>query len=837
VPGISEVIDGDVVVLSWDPGDRRLGYVPVRSGKGGMIVSREVPAEFVDSLSAELSGLSLPRTAYLVVSGGEIQIDASGGYGVVLCSVEMSGSPADRHFKLRPGGSRAVVATPAAASLGIENPDFAAAARNLSYLYAEPLTPPGCWLCDTDDGIDAWLARQQEKRTEKEHETATKIARRLAAEKADTSFVNPYTFVPFPGEISRDEPAGHARMGKRNLSGTFTVVWEFTSPFQAPEGASGTSVLTLPGSSVKGAVRSVHESLAGGCLRVFDDEFIPSYRDTPSVRPDTWKLAVVGETTRDGQPLVVQLCDDVVWVPLAKLRAACGGSLMTGSRVTLGEGGNPPTVTRLDRKELADTAAVTRGGGWVVLVTEPGTRSKKTGAYFLACGRLGLRTAEVTESAWRAFRLAVAGTDDKSPARRTDAKINVQEPRPFRPVTFDHQPVGRRRVVTGLLWPEDVIWVNTADAGGMIAVTGLSLAAVWRHPGWEADPARRGNPEKWAAGGRVPGHMRACDDPESLCLSCRIFGSTDAQARGGANRSEQRSYAGHVRFGDACSGQPVVLEKVKRAPMGAPRPGAGQFYLAYDDVSPAKDRTEKPTREWGSKPDSDERRQLRGRKFYWHADPARQSPPRHIARDHQAAERESKKKPRLIAERWIAAPGTRLCQRISFDNLTEADLGGLLAALEPQRVIPASSGGAPRLHLGGGKPLGMGSCSASITGLRVWTAESRYGSAPDIAPSQDSYVASFAGECLPGVTATWPALAAVLAESTVDAERVWYPPGARWSDRLEKAKAFDEPWHFFKASSGMALHDKESEPRRLIPLPEPDAPDQSLGIVTKDDLK
>jgi CRISPR-associated protein (TIGR03986 family) len=800
-------------------------------------VVQEVPAEACDYLTSELAGRTLPRTAELVVEHGEILVDAADGVAVVQCTVKAVGPPHDRQIELRPKGSKTVVARLSVASMGIADPSFAGAAEAFDFLYAKALTPPGCWLCD--GGIDAWLVRRQNERTAREQERAAASAERAATAKADISFVNPYTFVPFPARIARERPTGHAFSGEKCLSGTFTVVWEFTSPFQAPMGTSGTALLRLPGSSVKGAIRSVHEALAGGCLRVFDDQFIPSYRDTPSVRSVTWKMAVVTTATGDGQPLTVQLCDDVVWVPFGKLRAACGESLSTGSRVTIDEDDVPAELSSLGRKELEDEAVVRPGGDWVVLVTAPGTRmketrSKKAGAYFLACGRLGQRMAEVSESAWRAFRLAVAGADDKRTAVRAEAAKVGTDPRELRPtqlVVFDGKPVGRRRVVTGWLWPGDVIWVNTEEAEGAVTVGELSLAAVWRHPGWVVGTGiGRDDATNWTAGMRVPSHVHACNDPESLCPSCRVFGSADARARGRDSRSEQRAYAGHVRFGDACSDESVELEEILRAPMGAPRPGAGQFYLSYDDTSPARSREDKPTREWGSAPDMAERRLLRGRKFYWHADPGRQDPPRHLARDHQ-------KDTRSAEQRWIAPARTRLRQQVSFDNLAEADLGSLLATFQPQRVLPESPGGPPRLHLGGGKPLGLGSCFAAVNSLRVWTAQSRYGPEPEAPPDEESYLAAFTSQVPAEVTATWPALAAVLAESTVDAARVWYPPGAHWSDRRAQAKKFDEPFAFFTASSGMALHDTKKQPRNLIPLPAPDAGDQSMPIRTEGDLK
>jgi hypothetical protein len=263
--------------------------------------------------------------------------------------------------------------------------------------------------------------------------------------------------------------------------------------------------------------------------------------------------------------------------------------------------------------------------------------------------------------------------------------------------------------------------------------------------------------------------------------------------------------------------------------MGAPQPGAGQFYLAYDDPSPAADRDARPTREWGSAPDAPERRQLRGRKFYWHADPDRQAKPRYEARNHQLMTKSAVKC--WIGPAPTTVPPTMLTQKVSFDNLTPEDLGGLLAAFEPQRVLPDSGKGPPRLHLGGGKPLGLGSCYATISALRVWDAESRYGGAPATGPAPDDYAARFAAKCPAEVTATWPALAAALAETAVDPALVWYPPGSFWSDRAANEKTFDDPFTFFSSTSGMYLKDKP--PRSLIALPPPDAADQLLPIKPK----
>ena len=140
--------------------------------------------------------------------------------------------------------------------------------------------------------------------------------------------------------------------------------------------------------------------------------------------------------------------------------------------------------------------------------------------------------------------------------------------------------------------------------------------------------------------------------------------------------------------------------------------------------------------------------------------------------------------------------------------------------------------------MGGGKPFGFGSCRASIEDLQVWTAASRYGDALPVQATPDAYLQAFTDSVPAEVTATWPALRAVLADNTVDPKLVWYPPGEHWSDQTSKdprtAQRFDEPFAFFVGTSGMFL--ERGAQRSLRPLPEPTDPDQHMEIIRKSDL-
>ena len=100
-------------------------------------------------------------------------------------------------------------------------------------------------------------------------------------------FVNPYTMVPSapPG---RGAPPGHDSLGRDRLAGWIELTITARTPLLlghredggapallvAPDGS-----VVIPGSSLHGAVRSLHETLAGGCLRVLAATDVPVHRD------------------------------------------------------------------------------------------------------------------------------------------------------------------------------------------------------------------------------------------------------------------------------------------------------------------------------------------------------------------------------------------------------------------------------------------------------------------------------------------------------------------------------------------------------------------------------
>ena len=164
-----------------------------------------------------------------------------------------------------------------------------------------------------------------------------------------------------------------------------------------------------------------------------------------------------------------------------------------------------------------------------------------------------------------------------------------------------------------------------------------------------------------------------------------MFGSADTEGRGADDLAVQDSYRGHVRVDDLLAAAEVEPLSWHLAPLASPRPSAGQFYLDHTAVPPARRMAGKDTRPaatWGSVADTPGLRPVRGRKFYWRTtDPTRGQFPRGRYREHQSGE--------LGSEVALIPAGTVFTGRVAFDNLSLADYGSLLAALDPRLLAGA----------------------------------------------------------------------------------------------------------------------------------------------------
>lgn len=652
------------------------------------------------------------------------------------------------------------------------------------------------------------------------------------------TFVNPYTFVPLPpSQPLRSAPHGHSGRGDLH-SGKLAVTIEARTPLllrnitrhddgipRLPQRPDGRFI--LPGSSLKGAFRALHETLTGSCFRVIDDEFVPTYRD--SATPESIGDVLLGRVVRDEKDglLKVQVCekgdprkhrlhqDDLVRIHEKK-------GLVSGARLRV--------TVDTDGKPVRGSAERDENGEWVVFISDSGARDPQA-PYRAHIRRLTQKKVPISEEAWIKYRASIRGARDLSTAnveKRREGQLHTDvTPKPGTKDQTGLPVVGKRWLVSEELHEEQAIWVQLK--GGEVRT--IRHAMIWRHPGWYSTR------DRLQGTGLLP-----CDDNESLCPSCQLFGSADVTSRGPDDAASQRSYRGHVRFGDAIADsediEPLPFEP---APMGMPRPGSGQFYLENDKQT-VHNVAQPPLREWGAYPDQgDQPRRIRGRKYYWHTPLSDQSKlPR------RAVARETQKDSEMVTSAVAFPKGTTFTATITFIDLDEVQLGSLMAVLQPRSVLADQVLEERKpceilQHIGGGRPLGLGSCAVSIDAQRsqIWRSVARYGGrAESTTPTIDEYIERFrswATDNISDVHDQWPLIATAMGSTTVPPDAVWYPPGASWATCRTDPKQFDDGYEFWTQTSGAEEATADSGHRTgkpLRPLPQLRVNNHALPIVT-----
>ena len=632
-----------------------------------------------------------------------------------------------------------------------------------------------------------------------------------------TDFVNPYTFVPLPRKVVRRQPPGHdpgPAEARERYVGALEVTWRIQSPIAIPmeEWGSIGGDVRIPGSSIKGAVRSTHEMLFGGCLRQVDLGYRPTYRQLPTMDAlKDWRMAVVLDDDE------VLLCEkeDPKRRSSIDSKALCervGDRARTGDVVAVNSDDDWKDRSELrvaERFQVLQRPAEVSGyeklaGCYVVLITKKGARRDAVRAtWYWSLGKLTRERATFSEKATRDFSWAMMEA-------RPDGERWIDV---FRGKT----KLGQARGNEHALEPGSVIWVKVRD--GM--VTAIKLSQFWRER------------SKECLGDRIPQETRPCDGENlRLCPSCSVFGSADTlndQADTDERRREgdQRSYAAHVHFGSAV-GVDLQGDEVILAPLGQPHLGAGLTYLepTSPEAAPAS-RDERWSR-WDS--DGTPKRQLRGRKFYWHSNPERQLdhlqhtqgvgnvPGRHLKREHHGAD--------MCTKAQLVTGGT-FRQTITFDGLDQFGVASLLAALQPGRLL---GDGEFALHLGRGKPLGLGSVTAEITAARITTVAARYGNKAET-PLETFVIdpAEVKDRC-GDLDAVHEGARKVLRLDGLGENwwKVTYPTCEAW--KQFGSKEFDESFTFFKDFGGPAQSEKRKvswKPGAWKPMPEITADDQS----------
>ena len=280
----------------------------------------------------------------------------------------------------------------------------------------------------------------------------------------------------------------------------------------------------------------------------------------------------------------------------------------------------------------------------------------------------------------------------------------------------------------------------------------------------------------------------------------------------------------------------AVTAPTPLAPFGKPRPGAGQFYLQNKSCDAAKQKNDRPTREWGAAPDSTGAaalRKVRGRKFYWHG---KRTDDRYVRHGPVRNQGDG-----VSTSAELVPAGTVFKSTLHFENLSRSQLGSLLAACDPNLAIEShrpqltwasrikSKPEPLQISAGGGKGVGLSQVQPKVIDLQVFQGADRYrkGNALDI--DKDALIEEFVSGVGSELKDNWKELGAMLDPLFVNPDRVAYPPEGDWYDIEDIGWPGSEIWSatFWKNSSGRPGNEGQYQ---LVELHKPSAINQYLPI-------
>lgn len=685
-----------------------------------------------------------------------------------------------------------------------------------------------------------------------------------------TKFVNPYTFLPLPDSIKREQLQMHDGSGAQDrelYTGSFTVEWELKSPLLLPEKAEEEGWLELtgnnrgkirvPGSSVKGAMRSLHEALFFGCMSVVDQDYIPVYREASvkGQRTDSadWVIGVVEKVDDDGRPISIRRTvrtDDTdgktMWINAEGLLRACRRQSenelpQTGDIVRFR---NSDVVVKNNRAKVYEPRefAPRRDGNidtystndYVIIITDGGTR-KKMRAWHWASRKIDIYAdaLPVSDEVWKHFEAKVDGTDDLR-RERLEIKKGKLQGHSARKIQVEGlgKVLGKRLSQNGMFSPGDALWVRIAKVEDKEQITELSYSAIWRRVAVFPEGSEKSGEVMHL--GDLLGDLSPCDpndEEHGVCLSCSLFGAVGPEKEKG---EKGLGYAGHVRFGSLelkCGAADVSAEK-EIMPLSSPKPSNGQFYMTnprrlQGEPTPDMAYEGETTSHWDRREMKNVERKPAGRKFYWNHDPLY---PHHGRRHY---EKFDGVKDELITKRRFVSVGddsdsTVFKSEVTFDQITGAQLASLWCLLNPVSLFKSfniSGPEVPVVRLGGGKPLGFGSVAPRISSYHIFRSKERY---CDDAPEFDSDKQSSPDHALGMTGDGWSHFVKAIEERVITdgtrkklvdnvktlarlmdldglgamKEFVTYPPNASWEQY--GTKKFHESYRFFVENRGAA---------------------------------
>jgi len=466
-----------------------------------------------------------------------------------------------------------------------------------------------------------------------------------------------------------------------------------------------TSPPVIPGSSIRGMIRSVYEALTDSCLSTIDEEMVLNKRSViPYDRNRNSGNMGVGVIEKAGGK----------WLLKAGRKALLPVKDVDGYRPVFNRG-----FTLFSRSQLP-------GWGGKFFISLGGRYGKNQHLeYPVVSGVAGEITNQHNIAAYHLPGYKFGDGNRK----HFDTVVYDFERLP--PYELTQEDINRIEKIESLY--------NTANAkdknkppyeGWANFKSGKPFPVYFENLGGEyyISPACISQEVFTRKVGDMIGDFAPCTDSENLCEACRLFGmvgkksnDTGSGSNNGNGEDNQRdrkkvnAIASRVMFRDATApepdnwydGEPRLLPI-----LGQPRPSATEFYMKKPDVDAATFNydyfvthgTRSADRNKKTKLDSAE---IKGRKFYWHNSDE-------SARYANAKGKDASRPDMSIIARAVSQRRSFTFD-VAFENVTEKELAKLIWVLSIGGKASSQDGKPSHAHkLGHGKPIGFGSVGISV---------------------------------------------------------------------------------------------------------------------------
>jgi CRISPR-associated protein (TIGR03986 family) len=440
----------------------------------------------------------------------------------------------------------------------------------------------------------------------------------------------------------------------------------------------GKTHYALPGSSLRGMVRSIFELVTNSCFSIFDGDRRLESREEPKygnkVKGNAGIIRRLATKDEEGE---IELC----------YRAEVGAYYTKPDELSKNAIHSKASITDWHSGDRVYARVyITKGRRYIVKeFDETKTKLQKCGEY------------EKCVEGWLKITGCGEDTSKKSEALFLDPAIISSKGK----FTFTNkQQIEYNSILAGqvergqlpialsqkTLEVGDLVWLEMDENGVKRLVRVQIPRTPYPHP--LAD-FLRGE------------HLHHCAEYDHLCPACRVFGWTyQAKPDEKTPQEKKTAYQGRVRFSHAqLINEAKPYQDITLAILASPKPTKTHFYLLNRNGQLSESASYK----------SKNQAQLRGRKVYRHF--------------WQANAQEFVRAPRTDPQhddqnrtvRNALSPGATFQFTLDFENLTPLELGALLWALE----LPDGM----HHRLGYAKPLGFGSVTVKVAKIAIinWT--------------------------------------------------------------------------------------------------------------------